>query len=553
MSALALFSVMVCAACGVGLLSLVRSIRSGFAARLAVPLLALAASLTVAVPAYADAYVTDLGGGPSAIYAYLNYFGYDADYYIEFWDDSDVTAYPTLAPYLALTFQGEDTGHWYVNAGGALWEWAKPDIQAELARWTSTVPFSNGGGGGQGGGGGGGAFPDEDGYVVLIASKISDSQRDKDPLWNLYNSNDGIPFSSCPDTIYVRIKDTVYSSFLNYIADYDVNWYLGNSSARSQRLTGFMLVASNGSIKSKKNNTWWYQDIITNESKRVYTSASGYATIIDGVTYVTFNGSAANVNINPDSETYQSWMYNVSTGSSVIVEPPAYPTMPEPPTGGGSTVTNVTYNITNNTTTADLQPILDALIVINRNLDEFSDMFVQFADELLTGLQEWFSVFLDAFDVMAKWLERIYFRIPTDFGGGGGGGPSDPVEDPTGFWRWLGDLIDDLVGDLPEGLGSFGDALGQLTGRFPFSVPWDMAALLGLLAHDPVTPVFDAPWMAFDGTSVSPVPSAIHVDLSPFDDAAAVVRGVLVVLFCVQLARWTFDAMQGLDDSLFGR
>lgn len=230
---------------------------------------------------------------------------------------------------------------------------------------------------------------------------------------------------------------------------------------------------------------------------------------------------------------------------------PVYPTYPEPDNPSvnppeSSPINNTTNNITNNTTTADLQPILDALITINSNIDEFEDIFVRFGNwvmdalgRIIEAINSWNSQILAELRTANGWLRGIYYKRDTS--------PSapDPSIDPDGYGDWWGDLIGKLLKLLPDGVTDFVDLLNQLKGVFPFSIPWDVSAILGLLAHDPVTPVFDLPLPTVTADGVATVP--IHIDCTPWNDLAALVRRCVFIWFAFSLALWTREGLRNLE------
>lgn len=92
-------------------------------------------------------------------------------------------------------------------------------------------------------------------------------------------------------------------------------------------------------------------------------------------------------------------------------------------------------------------------------------------------------------------------------------------------------------------------ALQELTTKFPFSVPWDIAALLGLLVASPVTPEFDVPQYALTSGGLAQV-GTYHIDLEYLDTAWEGVRLIEKIAFGVFLAWQTprFRAMLSRGD-----
>lgn len=100
------------------------------------------------------------------------------------------------------------------------------------------------------------------------------------------------------------------------------------------------------------------------------------------------------------------------------------------------------------------------------------------------------------------------------------------------------DEVGDYVGNLYDMVDEVTDSLSD---KFPFSVPWDIAALLGLFASDPVTPVFDLP---FKIPRIG-VDYTFHVDLSDFENVSKICRAVLTCIFIAGLTYLTIRLTRG--------
>lgn len=173
----------------------------------------------------------------------------------------------------------------------------------------------------------------------------------------------------------------------------------------------------------------------------------------------------------------------------------------------------------------------------------------------LKGLFEWLPRQLDydaEFNYDDSYVTMLLQRILNKIPGGTAGTPvtyqPNPQADEPGFFDWLLDLwhrfLIDLVSVLPDELGGLVDAFSQLTHYFPFSIPWDLAALLALFEHEPVTPVFDVPW-GFGGDEGEI--QMVRVDLHAWDGVMEMVRPVFVVGFCIQLALVTKELLDNFD------
>ena len=139
------------------------------------------------------------------------------------------------------------------------------------------------------------------------------------------------------------------------------------------------------------------------------------------------------------------------------------------------------------------------------------------------------------------WLKQIWSKL----GNGISIKPVDPVVNPDGWWDWFANLLGGLIGALADiGLDKIGglvDALDTLKDKFPFCIPWDIAALLGLLVSEPVTPVIELPLMALSVSNGVQEVGSITIDLSTYDDAWEAVRWIERIAFCVYLATRTKD------------
>lgn len=139
------------------------------------------------------------------------------------------------------------------------------------------------------------------------------------------------------------------------------------------------------------------------------------------------------------------------------------------------------------------------------------------------------------------WLKQIWSKL----GNGISIRPVDPVVNPDGWWDWFTNLLGGLIGALADvGLDKIGglvDALDTLREKFPFCIPWDIAALLGLLVSEPVTPVIELPLMALSGSNGVQQVGSMVIDLDAYSDAWEAVRWIERIAFCVYLATRTKD------------
>lgn len=269
-------------------------------------------------------------------------------------------------------------------------------------------------------------------------------------------------------------------------------------------------------------------------------------------------------------------------------EPTPDPTVPEP-SDVDLDVTFPSLSVTiDNDFTPDLQGILDAmdehcqhlqraiyngLAGLFESLKEFEEglytHYVTYIHDVLEWLQDWFEMLqsdMDKIDIDISAINRYLYRILQEIGSNDGN-----ATDVTGIESQLDTIIArldallvvesadaaldlahfllDLLGELLDTVGSVvsgvTEAFGDLTEVFPFSIPWDIAAIAALFAAEPVTPAFDIPFPAIAGGEGT----LIHVDLSDFDGIASVGRAGILILFATGLALRTPQLMGvGSDD-----
>lgn len=271
-------------------------------------------------------------------------------------------------------------------------------------------------------------------------------------------------------------------------------------------------------------------------------------------------------------------------------EPTDEPTTPDPPEVHEPTEKPVYPPETNypdvTYVTADLSAVLDAMNehcehiqhaiydAVSGLYDNITDYLGQEYYLLRSELHENIGWLYDELDEIDRWrrynMERVIMAIqsldmsPTVEVEGGGDTSTieQQLEDIKGkldalllaatidaaanVAQAIMGLITGLLTMFGNVLGALKDAMGELSSVFPFSLPWDLAAIAALFAADPVTPVFDLTVPAFGQVSQ---PTAIHVDLHDWDGVAAVVRSGELVLFATDLIMRTRDMMGvGSDD-----
>lgn len=443
---------------------------------------------------------------------------------------------------------------------GKSWDSTSPNAEYEYQKWYEYY---------EGGSQGGTAF---DGTVL-------------NSYYLTYTSgnNNGIRQSL---TFNLILGETVVTYINNYIQKYwstqnyivvGFSYYMGSENIPeilypTQRALRIVLSTEEPYIENG--------NLIINNAKTIYLNYNGSLGFTMAGTVGTLNiETTGSIGFSTSSkETFYGYPNSGNTvfsNVSEIVMPdddkPVYPdypspTTPDPPTppdvpnpGPGPTVTPTDNPSNTSTTTVDLTPILEMLRIINANIDGFESMMAAHADYVQTvlyamyqsfngwlanisqQLDDWGNALLDELRTANGWLRGIYYKRDT----GSGPNTPDPVLNPTGYGDWWSNLIQKLLGMLPDAVTDFVDALRGLSGVFPFSIPWDVSAILGLLSHEPVTPVFDVPLPTIGADGVTVVP--VHVDCSAWDGVAGLVRRCIFLYFALNLALWTRDGLRNWE------
>lgn len=93
---------------------------------------------------------------------------------------------------------------------------------------------------------------------------------------------------------------------------------------------------------------------------------------------------------------------------------------------------------------------------------------------------------------------------------------------------------------IKENKENMGFTLAGLENVFPFCIPFDIYAFMTLLVADPEAPEIDFPIKSVNGEV-----EEIHIDLSPFDSVAVVVRYIFDFLFIIGLGILTRSLIGG--------
>lgn len=92
-----------------------------------------------------------------------------------------------------------------------------------------------------------------------------------------------------------------------------------------------------------------------------------------------------------------------------------------------------------------------------------------------------------------------------------------------------------------------GNSLNALKTKFPFSIPWDVLAIMTMLVAPAQTPDVDIPQYALDANGDIEVVGTYELDLEDYDAAMGGVRLILKISFVVFLMVHTKDFMELIE------
>lgn len=184
----------------------------------------------------------------------------------------------------------------------------------------------------------------------------------------------------------------------------------------------------------------------------------------------------------------------------------------------------------------DLQEAIDSnFAALNDYLEDLTKWYEDFTQEIVDGIQ-------DEFSTVESILRQILRKI-----GIGRGTQKDvekDVDDDFDFLEWLINFITSkLAGVIDEFVGDVGALINGVKDKFPFSIPWDIAAILAILDGVPVTPNFTITIPAINGWWQA---TTFNIDLRPYDSVAAAVRIMINAWWVLTLAmktNWMLDTM----------
>lgn len=115
-----------------------------------------------------------------------------------------------------------------------------------------------------------------------------------------------------------------------------------------------------------------------------------------------------------------------------------------------------------------------------------------------------------------------------------------PGTGPTDNTDYDSEEIEDDIDDMNKSFKGLSDILQY---KFPFCIPWDILAIVGLFSATPEIPYFEIP-IKFDVSLINiSVDYTLVVDFKDFEILSKISRFVLAVSYCVGLIRITFGVV----------
>lgn len=190
--------------------------------------------------------------------------------------------------------------------------------------------------------------------------------------------------------------------------------------------------------------------------------------------------------------------------------------------GGGGSGGDVTVDIDLSTTNGLLSKILAKVTQI---FDKISETAGGAVDAVNTKLQETLDEILSTLKSIRRWTiaDTVFDGI-------------DTVADVASL---LKDFLTAPAAAIGTAASSLGETASMLTDKFPFSIPWDMAALVTLLSAEPQAPVFKLPIMI----ESAGIEEYIEIDMSQFEYLSTLMRGMLSILYAYGILSMTTKVM----------
>lgn len=157
--------------------------------------------------------------------------------------------------------------------------------------------------------------------------------------------------------------------------------------------------------------------------------------------------------------------------------------------------------------------------------DKISETATGAVDTVNTKLQETLDEILNTLKSIRRWTI------------------ADTVFDGVDALADVASLLKDFLTAPAAAIGTAASSLGEtanmLTDKFPFSIPWDMAALVTLLSAEPQAPVFKLP-IAIESVGIE---EYIEIDMSQFEYLSTIMRGMLSILYAYGILSMTTKVM----------
>ena len=182
------------------------------------------------------------------------------------------------------------------------------------------------------------------------------------------------------------------------------------------------------------------------------------------------------------------------------------------------TATDTFESIDLSTTNGLLSQILDKATQI---FDKLSETTSGAVDTVNTKLQETLDEILSTLKSIRRWT-----IADTVF---------DGVDALANIASFLKDFLTAPAAAIGTAASSLGETANMLTDRFPFSIPWDMAALVTLLSAEPQAPVFKLP-ITIDSAGIE---EYMEIDMSQFEYLSTLMRGILSILYAYGILNMT--------------
>ena len=183
--------------------------------------------------------------------------------------------------------------------------------------------------------------------------------------------------------------------------------------------------------------------------------------------------------------------------------------------GGGNGGGDINVDIDLSTTNGLLSKILAKVTQI------FDKISTGSVDAVSAKLQETLDEILYTLKSIRRWT-----IADTVFDG------LDALADIASF---LKDFLTAPAAAIGTAASSLGDAADMLTDRFPFSIPWDMAALVTLLSAEPQAPVFKLP-IVIESYGIE---EYIEIDMSQYEYLSTIMRGMLSIIYAYGILSMT--------------